>query len=484
MSKQAATPKNPRIEPAQAPPATLRDWLDRLAASDRLSVMRPNLALKFGVAAVAAKLDGEKATLFPSPDGHAIPVVSGIVSRREWIADAMGVAPGEIARRFQTAADAPLPCERVDRAPAQEVVHRGPVDIGKLLPVPVHNELDGGPYLTAGLLISANPKTGAQNVSINRCQLKGGSRLGVSVSSRDTGSFVAAAEAAGAGLPVAIVIGVDPLTLLASQAIVAPDQDELEVSGALHGRPLRVVKCLGNALLVPAEAEIVLEGRFLPNVREPEGPFGEFTQYYGPRGDRFVIEIDTITQRTRPIFHTIIGGGTEHILLGAVVREGSFLATLQRVFPNVLNVHLAPGGSGRYHLYVQIRKTHEGSAKNIMLNALSLHHDVKLVVVVDEDIDIYNPTEVEWAVSTRFQADEDLVTVSNTRASRMDPSTRNGIGARMGLDATKPLDAPPGRYTRIRVPGKDEVDVAAVTADIAPGEWRKAVGAGSQRSRK
>jgi 2,5-furandicarboxylate decarboxylase 1 len=264
MSKPVSSLTIPEPDPAHVPPATLAEWLDRLAARNRLRVIRPNLALKFGVAAVAARLDGESATLFPSPGGHAIPVVSGIVSRREWIADAMGVAPGDIVRRFQMAANAPLPCERVAKAAVHEVVHRGPIDIAKLLPVPVHNELDAGPYLSAGLLISANPKTGKQNVSINRCQVKGGSRLGVSVSSRDTGSFVAAAEAAGEGLPAAIVIGVDPLTLLASQAIVASDEDELGVSGALHGRPLRVVKCLGSQLLVPADAETSCRHRPAP----------------------------------------------------------------------------------------------------------------------------------------------------------------------------------------------------------------------------
>ncbi|HSQ03043.1 MAG TPA: UbiD family decarboxylase [Burkholderiales bacterium] len=460
---------------AQARPATLRAWLDRLAAQGRLAVIRPDRSLQFELAAIAARLDGERATFFPSPGGHTIPVVSGIVSQRAWIADAMGVTQERMLKRFQEAVQQPLPCEEIAPAPVQEVKHRGPLDLAALLPAPVHNEHDGGAYITGGLLISSNPRTGRQNVSMNRCQLKGGNRLGVSVSSRDTGAFLAAAEAAHQPLPIAIAIGVDPLTLIASQALVAMDQDELEVAGALHGKPLRVMKCLTNDLRVPADAEIVLEGRILPHVREPEGPFGEFTQYYGPRGDRFVIEIDALTHREKPIFHTIIGGGTEHILLGAVVREASFLTTMQRIFPNVTNVHLPRGGVGRYHLYVQMKKTHEGSAKNVIFSAFAMHHDVKQVIVVDEDIDIYDPQEVEWAVATRFQADRDLVVVSNCRASKLDPTSRSGIGAKLGLDATKPLDADPAHFTRIGVPGKNAVDVTAVTADIAPQDWRTAL---------
>jgi 2,5-furandicarboxylate decarboxylase 1 len=344
----------------------------------------------------------------------------------------------------------------------QKVVHRDGIDLAQLLPAPTHNELDGGAYLTAGLFISANPRTGRQNVSINRCQLKGGNRMGVSVSSRDTGGFLAVAEKAGKDLPIAIVIGIDPLTLLASQASVPMDQDELEVAGALHGRPLPVVKCLTNDLRVPADAEIVLEGRILAGVREPEGPFGEFTQYYGPRGDRWVIEIDAVTHRPSPLFHTIIGGGMEHLLLGAVPREASFLTTIQRIFPNVTNLHLSLGGVGRYHLYVQMHKQFEGSAKNVIMSAFAMHHDVKQVIVVDEDVDIYNPAEVEWAVATRFQADRDLVLVSNARASKLDPTSRGGIGSKLGMDATKPLDAPPGTFTRIRVPGMENLQLADV----------------------
>ncbi|MFA7679031.1 MAG: UbiD family decarboxylase [Pigmentiphaga sp.] len=453
---------------------TLREWLDRLAEQDRLALIKEGKSLHHEIAAIASRLDGCQATLFPKPQGHDIPVLSGIISRREWIADAMGVTPDQLLRRYQEAVSSPLPCEEVSQAPVQEVVHRENIDIGALLPAPVHNEHDGGAYLTAGLLISANPSTGRQNVSINRCHLKGGNRMGVSVSSRDTGSFLSACEKAGKPLPIAIAIGVDPLTLMASQAIVAMDQDELEVAGALRQQAVRVIKCLTNDLRVPAEAEIVLEGRILPNVREPEGPFGEFTQYYGPRGERFVIEIDAITHRRSPIFHTIIGGGTEHILLGAVAREASFLTTMQRIFPNVKNVHLAPGGVGRYHLYVQMKKEYEGSAKNVIFSALAMHHDVKQVIVVDEDIDIYNPQEVEWAVATRFQAHSDLVVVDNCRASRLDPTSRGGIGSKLGLDATKPVNAPVEQFLRIGVPGRNELDIDAVRSELASRSWREA----------
>lgn len=457
------------------PITTLRDWLDHLAARDRLAVIRPETSLRFELAAIAKRLDGQKATLFPRPSGHPMPVISGLVSDRQWIAEAMGVESSEVLARFQEAVLNPLPWKEVKNAPAQEVVHRN-VDLGKQLPLPIHNEFDSAAYITAGLLISRNPVTGIQNVSIHRLQLSGPNRLGVLLLPRHTHMFYEMAERAGQPLDVAIVIGVDPLTLLCSQAIVPLDFDELTIAGGLHGSPLPVVKCLTSELRVPAEAEIVVEGRLLPQVREMEGPFGEFPQYYGEPGKHHVIEVTVVTHRRDAIFHTIIGGGAlEALTLGAIPREATLLAHLQRSFPNVRDVHLARGGVCRYHLYVQIAKRWEGEAKNIMMGAFAGHYDVKHVIVVDEDVDIHNPTEVEWAVATRFQADRDLVIVQESQGSRLDPSTRNGVGAKMGLDATKPLGADDMKFKRIRVPGEDEVDLNRAVGTVPSKSWRKAI---------
>lgn len=459
---------------APQPVRTLREWLDHLEARDRLKVLNPGIALRFELAAIAKRLDGRRATLFPKPDGHPIPVASGLISDRAWMAEAMAVEPSELLARFEDAALHPLPWQEVKSAPAQEIVHRE-IDLAKLLPLPTHNEHDSGPYITAGIMITRNPRTGHQNVSIHRCQLSGPNRLGVLLLPRHAHMFFEMAEQAGAPLQAALVVGVDPLTLLASQAIAPMDVDELTIAGALHRRPLPVVKCLSSEIRVPAEAEIVIEGHFLPKVREPEGPFGEFPQYYGERADRHVMEVDVVTHRNDAIFHTVGGGGLEHLLLGAIPREATLLAHLKRTFPNVLDVHLSPGGIMRYHLYVQIRKRQEGEAKNIMMGAFAGSFDVKHVVVVDEDVDIHNPTEVEWAVATRFQADRDLLIVPESQGSKLDPSTRDGVGAKMGMDATKPLSAAEMMFKRIRVPGEENVDVDRLLAEQGGPSWRDAV---------
>jgi 2,5-furandicarboxylate decarboxylase 1 len=185
-----------------------------------------------------------------------------------------------------------------------------------------------------------------------------------------------AAEEAGEPRPVAVVIGASPACLLASQAVLPLDFDELTVAGALEGRPLPVVKCMTSDVRVPASSEIVIEGRLLPGVRETEGPFGEFPKYYSPQEQREVIAIDRITHRRDPIYHTIVPAEMEHLLLGAIPREATLLNHLKRSFPNVTDVHLAVGGVCRYHLYVQMKKGREGEPKNVIMGAFGGHYDI------------------------------------------------------------------------------------------------------------
>ena len=441
--------------------ADLRSWLHRLVATDRLAVTRSGISLIDELAAISKTLELDRAVMFPQPGGHAMAVVSNLFADRSWVADSIGVSSEDLLTRFQQAVQQPLPWIEVEEGVAQEVVHHD-VDLLKLLPIPKHNEHDSGPYITAALLIARNPKTGVQNVSIHRCQVSGPDRIGVLLLPRHTHHYFRMAEEAGAALEIALVIGVHPACILASQAIAALDEDEMEIAGALMGAPVEMVKCKTNQVRVPAHAEIVIEGRILPKVREPEGPFGEFPQYYGPRADREVIQVDAVTHRKNAIFHTIVGGGIEHLVLGEIPREATLLEHLQRSFPSVRDVRLTRGGTCRYHLVVKIDKRSNGEPKNIIMCAFGGHYDVKQVTVVDLDVDIDNPHEIEWAIATRFQADRDLLVVSGAQGSKLDPSSQEGISAKMGIDATKPVEAEPMKFKRIHVKGLEDVDLAQV----------------------
>jgi len=451
------------------PAATLRTWLDHLQATHRLDVVERPVDLRFELAAIAKRLDG-RAVLFTAVTGHTTPVVSGIVSTRAMIAEACGVAEADLLATFTAAVAAPLPVRRVEHAEAtcqQHVLAGAAVDLRATLPMPVHHEHDAGDYVTAGLFIVRDPVTRKQNVSIHRLQVSGKNRFGALILPRHTHHLQVAAERRGAPLECAIVVGIDPVTLLASQASTPFGVDELEIAGALRGEPLPVVRCTTVDVDVPAHAEFVIEGKILPGVREPEGPFGEFPKYYGPRSDKEVVEVSAITHRTNPIFHTIVPAAMEHLLLGGIPREASLLQTVRQAVPTVRDVRMSVGAFCRYHAVVQIDKRVKGQGKNAILAAFANSFDVKHVYVVDPDVDISDPADVEWAFATRFQADRDLIVVNAAQGSKLDPSTEDGLGTKVGFDCTIPLDADRFRYLRIRIPGEDAIDPAAVAVPSA-----------------
>ena len=448
---------------------TLRAWLSRLQASRQLAVVHRRVDPRFELTAVAKRLDGQRPVFFTRVGDYRIPVVAGIAASRRLLADACGTEPAGIVDRLIAAEADPRPCEVVSpaEAPVRECVVRRDIDLLGLLPIPLHHEKDGGNYVSAGLCIVRDPVTRTQNVSIHRLQVVGPDRFTALILPRHTDHLYRQAESQDEPLECAIVIGVDPATLLASQSHVPFGVSELEIASALHDEPLPVVRCETVDVDVPAEAEIVIEGRLLPNLREPEGPFGEFPRYYGARSDKPVLQVSAITHRRRPIFHDIVPAGYEHLLLGAIPREASLLRGLRRSFPTVRVVHMTPGGSCRFHAVIGMEKRQEGQAKNVILATLANNFDIKHVWVVDPDVDIFDPEAVEWAVATRFQADRDLLVVGGAQGSRLDPSSSDGVSAKMGFDCTVPIGSDPFRYEAIRIPGLAEVDPAEYVDDTA-----------------
>ncbi|MNV51924.1 3-octaprenyl-4-hydroxybenzoate carboxy-lyase [compost metagenome] len=228
--------------------------------------------------------------------------------------------------------------------------------------------------------------------------------------------------------------------------------DKLDVAGALLGTSLDVVQCQTVDLEVLAEAEVVLEGKILPHVREPEGPFGELGGYYGDCTQQPVIEFTAITHRNEPIWQTIYPSSHEEHLPMALAREATLLSTVRQVVPEVLNVHLTVGGIGRYHAVISIRKRSEGDGKQALLAAFASDKDLKHVVVVDEDVNLFDPQDVEWAIATRVQADLDVFIVPGAKGSPLEPSHQlRGVSAKMGIDATYPIAAKES-YRRTSIP--------------------------------
>ncbi|MCF6776814.1 UbiD family decarboxylase [Thiotrichales bacterium 19X7-9] len=437
----------------------LRQWLDYLDNKSLLKVMKPGIDLRYELIGVLEKVEGKYACLFPKPSNHPVPVVAGTLQRRSWVAHAMGVKPEQMLQHFSYAMEHPIPWDEVsqDQAPVHEVIHKDNIDIKKLLPIVTHHEKDAGPYVTSGLVSGLNLQTGKQNLSINRMQVMAPDKLGILMLPRDLHAYYVYAEKVNQPLPVTITIGHEPLTELSSQAIAKRDQCELEIAGALHQKPLSVVKSYTNEVRVPANAEISIEGHIFPHLRALEGPFGEFPKYYTGQDMLPVIQISCITHRKNPIYKTSNPSGIENIAIGGVSREASILQRIQVNFPTVIDLRLTPGGLGRYHIVVKVAKTEYGLAKNIIACAFGCHYDIKQVIVVDADIDIDDPEHIEWAIATRFQAQRDLVVINQALGSKLDPSAKaHGLSSKLGLDATKYL-GDENRFYVSKVPHIDQI---------------------------
>ncbi|KTD28059.1 UbiD family decarboxylase [Legionella maceachernii] len=442
----------------------LRDWLHYLDDNDLLSIIRDDVDLKHDLMHIANKFEGKKACFFPKLCGHTVPVVTGILQQRSWIAAALGIHPGKLLSRFQHAVSHPIAWKEVpqDKAPVHEVVIKKDIDIKKILPIVTHHEKDAAAFITSGCVNAKNLVTKKQNFDIHRMQVQAPDKLSILILPQDLFAYFSYAEEQNIPLPVTITIGHDPIVQLASQAMAPLDLCELEIAGALRGKPLPVVKSYTNDIMIPATAEFSIEGHILPNVRCLEGPFGEFPKYYTGYSMLPIVQIDCITHRKSPIYQTNNPAGAENIVLGGVPREASILERMRYNFPNVTDLRLTPGGQGRYHLVIKMKKDQYGQAKNVIACAFGMHYDIKLVIVVDEDIDIDSPDQIEWAVATRFQADRDLVVINRALGSKLDPSAEiRGLSSKMGLDATAYL-GDKDRFFVSKTLGENIIDIRKV----------------------
>ncbi len=382
--------------------------------------------------------------LFERVKGHAMPVVGGVFGSRRLCYEALGCTRETRLRRYLEGISNPLPVREVRDAPSQEIVEIGErVDLGAL-PVPLYNELDGGPYITVGVLVSRSPANGTLNAGMYRLQVKGPNRMGISMGPQQhIGMHFREAEERGEPLPFAVALGVDPLVAYATQASAPYGVDELTLAGGLLGEPVEVVRCRTVDLLVPADAEIVLEGRILPGAREPEGPFGEYPGYYTDEkpAPRPVLEVTAITRRQDAIFQAGLTGApmTENHVLKEVPLEAALIEDLQHSLPQVVDVHYPPAGSNGFLSVVAIRSQSSRDGRNVLAAILGSRKRGKYNVVVDDDVDIFDMERVLHAICTRTEPAEDALILPNVSPVALDPAASNGEASAMGIDATRPM---------------------------------------------
>ncbi|MDE2572416.1 MAG: UbiD family decarboxylase [bacterium] len=416
--------------------------------------LRGPLDLRYDVPRLLEEHDGSAAVVFEDVDERQSSVlVGGTLHSRAQVAQALGVEAEDLLSTYLRALSEPVAPREVGAAEAPVLEVEEPEVRLDRLPAPWHHARDSGRYITASIAIVRDPSTGTQNWSIHRLQINDERRAGALILPRHLGHIFAQYEARGQDLPVAFVVGLPPGYLLASQAITAFGIDEATIAGALLGEAVPMVRSPRYDIAVPAPAEQLFEGRVLANVRGPEGPFGEFPRTYGPRGEKPVVEIDAHYHRHDPYFQTILPASREHLLLGAIPREAATFRAVRHVSPNVRDVVLTFGGGCRYHAVVQMAPRIAGEAKNVLLAAFSGANEIKRVVVVDEDIDVNDASDVEWAISNRVQPQRDIVIVEGALGSQLDPSAASdGVTGKWGIDATIPVGGDRSRYERVRTP--------------------------------
>jgi 2,5-furandicarboxylate decarboxylase 1 len=420
-----------------------------LKANNQLAEINREVDLKHELGNVLANLERKDkgAGYFLSVKGSDIPVVGGVLGSPERIALALDCAKEDIVDCVGAAFNNPLKPIVVEKAPCQENIIMGEeVDLAKL-PIPVHAALDAGPFITGGVTVSRDLNGPLQNLSFQRMQVKGKNKLSIMINEwRHLKEFYDAAEKENKSLPIAVVIGVDPVIMIA--AGYRYDGDEIELAGALRGAPIEVVKCKTSDVMVPATAEIVIEAEILPGERELEGPLGEFTGHYSEPWNSPVLKVNCITHRHNPIYQTIAGASYEHINLGNVLpREPLLKKFAKYVSKNVTNVHIPPYGGGFLAL-VALKKSNPGEPKNVALAAMTTYVNIKNVIVVDPDVDIFNPADVMWALSTRVIPESDIFYVPNSQGHELDPcSDQRGVQTKMGIDAT--LSEKNSEYRRV-----------------------------------
>jgi 2,5-furandicarboxylate decarboxylase 1 len=427
-----------------------------MAAAGRLKTYDRPADTHLEIAAIMKKLDGGPAILFTEPKGHRMPVLGNFLAEQRNCEAAFGVDFRTIRTFVGRALGAPLPPQLVKRAPAHEVILTEGFDLARLLPALHHTQDDAGRFVTAGIVITKDPDTGIYNASYHRLQIIGPQRTALKL---DLGRHLRLAweraKSRREDLPMVVCVGTDialHYTAATMGSQMPEHADELAAAGGLAGRPLPVVKAVTQDLLVPAETEIVLEGRLSASETVREGPFGEFIGFMSPADAAPVFEVSAVTHREHPIYLAINGYGRETIMLRKYVLEASLLKAVQPAVPIVVDAEMTAGGLHRFHAIVQVRKSlpaQEGLQRNAIMAAFGALKDLDLVIVVDEDIDIRDPADVEYALATRMEASRDLIVIPEARGHEYVRAGNNGIRAKLGVDATVPLEERE-RFRRMR----------------------------------
>ena len=431
----------------------LRSFLARLEQEDKLVRIKKEVSIKYEISDIIYSLN-EKPVIFENVKGYDFPIFAGITSNRDIIAEALGTTKDKLLLKLVDALRNPTQPKMVDKAPCQEVVIKNP-DIDKL-PLLFHLPGDGGRYATATVSTIKDPNTG-RNVSYHRLMQRSKNKFTARlIKGRQTRTTY---DKLKEDLEMAVCIGNSVSVMVAASLGPPSGVDEFAIANSLDN--MSMAKCITKDLEVPAESEFVIEGRLTKNL-DKEGPFLDLTETRDFERQEPVFVVDCITHRNDAMYQALIPGRLEHKNLMGMPKEPTIYDEVSKVV-KCKNVLITLGGGSWLHGIVQIQKKNPDDGKKAIEAAFNGHKSMKHVLIIDEDVDIYNPTAVEWSIATRFQGDKDLIIKSDSPGSSLDPSAKHEEGkktltSKVGVDATIPFNIDRSKYEIVKY---NKVDVNA-----------------------
>ena len=432
----------------------MRDFVKKLDSLGYLRTVEREVDPQHELAAVtkASQNASADAVLFDRVRGSNMPVVTNLYGSNARLRELIGAGENSFCQAWSQMLDASR-----QRSAAPTTLGEPPANLvtGKLsdLPLITYHARDAGPYFTSAIYLAKDPDTGIPNLSFHRSMYVSDEELRVRLgSSHDLARYQASAEKADQPLEAALLIGVSPKVFLAACASLPADWNELELAAGIADRPIETYRGRSVDLDIPASTEIVIEGRFVPNERRDEGPFGEFLGYYVPAGDNHVFEVREVYWRKDPIFHSLLCGSPEDRLILEAVNAAKTYRHLTASLPGIIDVSCSPAFM---NTTIKIRQQYEGHARQVLLAAFAADLDYnKACFVVDEDIDISNMNEVIWAFVTRGRVDKRVIVIDDVPGFYRDEHKDHW--GRIGIDATMPFDRQ-AEFERKTIPGDVEI---------------------------
>ncbi len=433
----------------------LEEYIKRLQQEGKITTISESISKNLEIAGVLKGLEPQS-VLFENVKESEFRVAGNLFCNKKQVADYFGITPEQIIPTLTKAIEGRSRPETTEKAPCQEVVEDN-VDLDKL-PILMHNETDGGPYISSGVVVASDPEFG-QNLDFHRAMQIGKDKMVARVvSGRDFHKYLQR----NGEVDVAFCIGNTPEVLVAAATSVETGVNELEIANAL--RKISVVKAKTVDLMIPADCEFVLEGRMFLEEKHAEGPFIDLTETIDVIRQEPVFEVKKITHRKTAIWQALLPGRDEHKILMGMPREPTVFRKIKERGIDVLDVYITPGGASWLHVAVKIKKKEDDDGIKALEGAFAGHTSAKHIWVYDEDIDIYNNEEREWAMATRFQADVDLLIKDREPGSSLDPSAEPGtkMTTKCGFDCTKDLDTKGKSFEKAKFP---EVDLKKFMGD-------------------